>query len=651
MGKKSKSKKEKEGVKFSKLLTPEQRRQFKEIGEPDPNQNWFEMFTPDLMQDLHTIMNSCSDNQRKCDYVTEELHAYGFQDVGLGTNIVTMSNPLYPGVVFKIALDECGIADNFNDCILEDVVPKYNHVFARDPSAMISVQERLVLMTPAQRELFMPRILDLLKELSKYFLIADLSPDMYLNYGITRDGDFRIIDGSDLYPLHQLDHEPTCTAIVGEHKKTGKFKYCEGKLKYTKDFKYLVCQKCGREYNPLELRPRKDVEKLTKILSDGLSSEEREELERREIQNILGEQEDAGEGQELNPRHVSFSELSYGGHEETDKEGPRTIFVDPEEDDDESDEDDKQAPAVGKGVTDGSCAEPVTAYGEGEPDKESSQSDEDGESEAMQDDSEDVDRDVDGFVNLRGKLKTSNDENIAQSDSQSNETADDSADIHNELMATADRCIEILKRFRDSDDPSLNNTYHYIMDVLTVGTDDKPGDSSESAEETCDQETPISLLDRVITLVNKMKLSSDPKDQKDYLAFKERFVENDCTNRNIHQSGEEESSEPHITYTVVNESDDNSPDSMPGVFLSIVGDFDKAYDNSGLPIFVTTDGKTVAKAYSAYELRDRIKEVIEEMQEEAEAMSHHDDPEDDSDDEPDEPKVIVIGNAGKPTLM
>ena len=84
-----------------------------------------------MIHDLYTIMRSCSDNQLKADYIEKELKYYGFEPVGLGTNIFTMSNPVYPGVVFKIALDDCGIADNFNDCILQDVVPRYVKVFCK----------------------------------------------------------------------------------------------------------------------------------------------------------------------------------------------------------------------------------------------------------------------------------------------------------------------------------------------------------------------------------------------------------------------------------------------------------------------------------------------------------------------------------------
>jgi len=312
-------KEESNRTKFSKILTPEQKENFRSFGEPNMDQNWLELFTGTVMEDLRTIMGSCSDNQRKAEYVERELADYGFYAVGLGTNILTMANPAYPGVVFKIALDDFGVADNFNDVELSKFVPRYNRVFARDPSAMVSVQERLVLPTHHQMEMFEPQIIATLRDLSKYFLVADLSPDNYLNYGVTRDGDFRYIDGSDLYPLSQLRHEPRCNRIVGEHKHSGKFKYCDGKLRYNGDYSRMICQSCGKEFIPLEFRPRKDVNRMYQALSDGLTAEERKELERAELGSTVEREED---NDRYRLGNEEIAEMMAGMHEKT-----RNIFA------------------------------------------------------------------------------------------------------------------------------------------------------------------------------------------------------------------------------------------------------------------------------------------------------------------------------------
>ena len=281
--------KKKKGIKFSRELTPAQVEKYKSFGVPDMSQNWLELFTDELVDDLFTIMRSCSNNQQKAEYIEKELKYYGFTIVGEGTNIIVMANPVYPGVVFKIALDDNGVADNFNDCILQDCIPRYVPVYARHPSSIVTVQPRGVLPTPDQMIRFRPDIIRLLKEVSKYFLIADLSPDMFLNYIVDRDGKFLICDGSDLYPLHQFKNNklPGCKRITGSHRKTGKSKHCEGKLRYTEDFKWLVCEKCGLSHNPLELRPKKEVDHVYQTLTDGYTAEGRDDLEKAAYEAVV----------------------------------------------------------------------------------------------------------------------------------------------------------------------------------------------------------------------------------------------------------------------------------------------------------------------------------------------------------------------------
>ena len=284
MGKKKKNMTPKE-FKISKKLDPYIKDYYKyEIGTPDLSQNWLELFHGTVIDDLFTIMHSNSDNQLKSDYVEELLEPFGFTSKGggLGTNILVLTHPYYPGVVFKIALDENGIADNFNDCLLQDMVPQYARVYARHPSGLVTVQERYFVMKPEWMSLYRNDILHALRELSKDFLIADLTPSMVLNYGIDRKGKFVFIDGSDLYPLKQIKAKDRlrCVAVTGSDK-NGELKRCRGKCKYNDDFSQMICEKCGRTYIPIELRPRKEEYNMKNIFSDGFTIDDREELERR----------------------------------------------------------------------------------------------------------------------------------------------------------------------------------------------------------------------------------------------------------------------------------------------------------------------------------------------------------------------------------
>ena len=111
-------------------------------------------------------------------------------------------------------------------------------------------------MTKERMKDFAPQIMELLKELSKTYLVADLSPSRFLNFGVTRQGDFVIQDGSDLFPIAQLDHKIRCQNPVGWNNKKKEMILCGGKLEYSADFLVMRCKECGREINPLELRPK-----------------------------------------------------------------------------------------------------------------------------------------------------------------------------------------------------------------------------------------------------------------------------------------------------------------------------------------------------------------------------------------------------------
>lgn len=346
-----------------KLLKAEVEK-YKAIGVMDRSQNWLELFTPTVVSDLFTIMHSCSDNQLKASYIRQELSYYGFEEVGLGTNIYTMANPAYPGVVFKFALDDNGMADNFNDAILEQMVNehlgkrRYTATVARHPSGIVSVQQRKVVISDQDRmDTYRASILKALKKLSEIFLIVDLSPTHYhLNYGIDRNGDWCFVDASDLYPLENIKKKVRCQKAVGYNEKKHEVVRCGGLLRYNADFSAIVCSRCGMEFLPLEIRP-KDKEgkgKMVYSMTDGVHPEDREKWRQEELAAMRGEsytEPDDGDDEDEAPTPKRSRYPS--------KDHPVTVFVDPkrppddepeeESSDDEDDEDGEVGgPTVGE---------------------------------------------------------------------------------------------------------------------------------------------------------------------------------------------------------------------------------------------------------------------------------------------------------------
>lgn len=349
-----------------KALTKREYQLYKSFGVPDLTQDWLELFVPSVIEDLFSILHADASNATKASVIMKELGHYGFEaGVGEGTNILVLQHSRYPGVVFKIALDPYGIADNFNDEMLQYVIPRYARVLARHYTGIVSVQERYVVMDKERMKDFKDRVTRTLEQLSEKYLVADLSPVRFLNFGVGRDGEFVIIDGSDLIPIEELDHKVRCRNSVGWNEKKKKIIRCGGKLVYTTDFLSMECTKCGHQINPLELRnTRKEKDSdMSQAHRDGSTHAERMEWERLEIEALerraRGDTEIVASGAKASATEEVSSEMigsqvdtaeprvydidtDDDPEPDTDRETDREedLYEDDEEDDDELDDDD-----------------------------------------------------------------------------------------------------------------------------------------------------------------------------------------------------------------------------------------------------------------------------------------------------------------------
>ena len=319
-----------------KALTKREYQMYKSFGVPDLTQDWLELFVPSVIEDLFSILHADASNATKASVIMKELGHYGFEaGVGEGTNILVLQHSRYPGVVFKIALDPYGIADNFNDEMLQYVIPRYARVLARHYTGIVSVQERYVVMDKERMKDFKDRVTRTLEQLSEKYLVADLSPVRFLNFGVGRDGEFVIIDGSDLIPIEELDHKVRCRNSVGWNEKKKKIIRCGGKLVYTTDFLSMECTKCGHQINPLELRnTRKEKDSdMSQAHRDGSTHDERMEWERLEIEALerraRGDTEIVASGAKASATEEVSSEMIGS---QVDTAEPRTYDIDPDDD-------------------------------------------------------------------------------------------------------------------------------------------------------------------------------------------------------------------------------------------------------------------------------------------------------------------------------
>ena len=650
MGKKNKNKTPKE-FKISKKLDPYIKDYYKyEIGTPDLSQNWLELFHGTVIDDLFTIMHSNSDNQLKSDYVEELLEPFGFTSKGggLGTNILVLTHPYYPGVVFKIALDENGIADNFNDCLLQDMVPQYARVYARHPSGLVTVQERYFVMKPEWMSLYRNDILHALRELSKDFLIADLTPSMVLNYGIDRKGKFVFIDGSDLYPLKQIKAKDRlrCVAVTGSDK-NGELKRCRGKCKYNDDFSQMVCEKCGRTYIPIELRPRKEEYNMKNIFSDGFTIDDREELERRSREamrtgifepyypdHLMNNNNDEEDEEDMAER---INELPEGYHIQVWKQGKerfkiavqdgyRVVALDKNgnpvvkpdknhKDDTNRRQDQHTAQKKSKHVehTEETIRVPqevhtyenntpvhqpkptkqllhrIMEFRENQPEEYKNYVKELIEFigwdmiDSLRDDSSDA------FVIMKNALH--------DKDKQVNELTDDLQEAYDTIT-------------------NLNSKIKYLENKIDETEESMRAEIDAKDRTIKELHDRINVLDREndgLREQNK-KLAERVAELEDELYHKPNntVIQNEMTNSIIQKMQSDES--PNcIHYQVVEETETESSE-LPGIYFHVRGDIIEAYENYGLPIYVCVEGyNATALAINTVALREAIYDAYDDV--------------------------------------
>lgn len=567
-----------------KKLSGDELKRYREYGEIDFSQNWLELFTPSVVSKLFEIMDSGSNNVEKAHQYDEYLGEFGFLTVGLGTNIYTMANPAYPGVVFKIAVDTNGLADNANDVILCKAVnqylmdngerPRYTQVLAKHPTNIVSVQERKIVISQRVRmQPFAADILRVLRIIASEYMIIDLTPlDYPLNYGIDRDGEWCFVDASDLFPIKKLKKPLRCVKEIGYNEEKHKVKICGGKLRYLKDFSRIVCKECGMEYFPAELRPivKREDEMSFKTFSDGTSEVEREELNALEMEEVL---------RNMGLRTTSNTPMKSYESDRTPVDAGSVDSV-------------KTRAAYSNRIVPG--ARPKQAgTNRNINDIRSTKADSSDMIELADDEPEMKETtpqrsfDMDAFVRLRRKDTSPKPKPVEV------EEADDEED---DLSQTA---------VPDSDDDVSDD---YLLS-------DEHGDEEESDDSA--ESKPYTKYYVNSYIGDESDDESDEEDEEDGEAEEEDDDEEG--------SVEPEAAPPEpasmtimesnrLQYSVVNAG--TNSDALPGIYIDVVGNAKKAYVKYGLPIYVRTQNGTVKLALSSKPLEMYITQASQEEDDE-----------------------------------
>lgn len=194
-------------------------------------------FTPDLLTKLWLITKtSGASNNERGQMIKDTLRENNvpFSPLGSGTNRLGI---LIDGYAFKIALDDDGMIDNRREFLYTTKIQPYViKVYEISPMGLVAVTEYLTIFTYDDYREHADEMRDILKEVSRSFLIGDvgITGKNYVNWGFRDDGTIAMLDFAYIYSVKYKLFTCSCSD--------------DAILDYDEDFVKLICPLCGRRY-------------------------------------------------------------------------------------------------------------------------------------------------------------------------------------------------------------------------------------------------------------------------------------------------------------------------------------------------------------------------------------------------------------------
>ena len=207
-----------------------------------------EIFDEKTLDKIYLIKNSpvYTDNNQKIEEILRVLSGIDAKFIASGTNRMAV---LINGYIFKIALDSFGEQDNINEFEMSPELQPYV-TKTYECNGLIAVAEYVNLINKDEFYDNRDGIANILSILSENYLFCDmgLTTKNYANFGYRSTKDIVILDYGYIYPLDE---------------KIMHCKKCGADLKWNKFYTKLVCSKCGKEHDPIEIRDRMKKKKST----------------------------------------------------------------------------------------------------------------------------------------------------------------------------------------------------------------------------------------------------------------------------------------------------------------------------------------------------------------------------------------------------
>ena len=182
---------------------------------------------------------------------------YNVKDLGTNRLVLLHKKSKYKNLIFKVAGDSHGIEANYREFYNGDLDKRLTFSYSISKDGTFIVQERVKPMTRDLMKKHKKDVREMLLKLSKKILLVDCKIENFKNFGIRDNGNVCLLDHGDTVPLPNYQSNDIVNineesfvslrckkpAEMGVSKKH--LKPCNGKLKYSKNFDYLICEECG----------------------------------------------------------------------------------------------------------------------------------------------------------------------------------------------------------------------------------------------------------------------------------------------------------------------------------------------------------------------------------------------------------------------
>lgn len=218
------------------------------------------IFTQEDINELYRIATSLRYNgniEKKYELIDNVMRSRGFRRAHCGTNRVVYNFLEIPTFVAKVALDKVGLKDSPAEFKNQEYFkPFCCKIFEVDPSGVIAFVERVNPITSLEEFISVSDdIFNMMvtKIIGKY-VVDDLGTEKFMNYGLRQSANGYtfgpvIIDFPYAYELDggKLICQRPIETPMGEIP-------CGGEIDYDAGFNHLVCTKCGKRYEALDLK-------------------------------------------------------------------------------------------------------------------------------------------------------------------------------------------------------------------------------------------------------------------------------------------------------------------------------------------------------------------------------------------------------------